>query len=790
MRDNNVQTITFAESHDLIHWRRPSELGPFFNGTYFDIDTAAGYTSPGRWDTIYSIPAPGATQENARDGYPRYGYWTASPTIGTFGFGVTEDGVSWTALESPRMEPPIGAELGAVEYIPFNNGSGGAYFALLGYGWPRTMLTYASPTPAGPFVRAIRNVNVINGSCYYARFFRGPQMEPLVTHQTWTNKGTHVSYISPFKLAALDDAGTLRLKWWAGNERLKDGGSIDTQRDAADPRFFAVRTNISAGEVLEATWTRPEGAAPPVAWPGFLVEVAPGRATVVALQPDGDVMVGDRRDEIGANYSSRPAPVPTHDALADWSFEGGAGSVGTRAADHNGSDIRSGGPGQTSRAQVAHPLDSQGHELDSVAFAFQYVAGYGCHPPDCAGASNLSLRLEDAFDGTLVRTLWRSGPLGNASYDAFTGFSPPVVGRADALAVGWRRQTRLVIEFSNNAKNVQVRVSTLNVTVGWGPKQQGPYAPEATTSVTVGERWTRDLPLGGAATGPPPHPRPVPTRRTGPRPRLAAVAARLLFRRDMLELYLDDILFPVYAMAPSTGRLGTTSDTAVAGVRRWAMDLPSGPFEQPAEEAEEAAAVAAYAGPVRINTTAAMVDATGAPIYDCLEPHIAHFDGAWWAYGFTARNASQQFATTIYSSPDLRAWTRRGFMPTNASLDGDNPQTAVALWYVVFNARAGQYVGYGAFYGKAINVYTSPHPAGPFTFRRRMSGVHGGGAGDMLVFQEGPSDGRAYLVYNAMHPDSGPPWTRFTYVYQVVDRQARLCYHPAFTSAAPAFAAE
>ena len=49
------QTITFAESFDLIHWSRPSPL----NTTYFPIDSSKGYKSPGRWDTIYTVPVPG-----------------------------------------------------------------------------------------------------------------------------------------------------------------------------------------------------------------------------------------------------------------------------------------------------------------------------------------------------------------------------------------------------------------------------------------------------------------------------------------------------------------------------------------------------------------------------------------------------------------------------------------------------------------------------------------------------------------------------------------------------------
>ena len=65
----------------------------------------------------------GKGMENVRDGYPRYGYWTASPLPssnggkgGTFGMGITEDGYNWKALPSPVMLPEaIGAELGAVE---------------------------------------------------------------------------------------------------------------------------------------------------------------------------------------------------------------------------------------------------------------------------------------------------------------------------------------------------------------------------------------------------------------------------------------------------------------------------------------------------------------------------------------------------------------------------------------------------------------------------------------------------------------------------------------------------
>jgi hypothetical protein len=124
------QTITFAESYDLIHWSRPPPL----NSTYFPIDTSQGYKAPGRWDTIYSVPVPGAGRENPRDGYPRYGFWTASPTNGTWGAGITHDGVHWQALPSPTMLPEaIGGEIGAVEYVPYSSGkAGGLWVAMLG----------------------------------------------------------------------------------------------------------------------------------------------------------------------------------------------------------------------------------------------------------------------------------------------------------------------------------------------------------------------------------------------------------------------------------------------------------------------------------------------------------------------------------------------------------------------------------------------------------------------------------------------------------------------------------
>lgn len=58
--------------------------------------------------------------------------------------------------------------------------------------------------------------------------------------------------------------------------------------------------------------------------------------------------------------------------------------------------------------------------------------------------------------------------------------------------------------------------------------------------------------------------------------------------------------------------------------------------------------------------------------------------------------------------------------------------TAIALWYVLYNAKNKEYVGYGSEYGKAIHVYTSPGPIGPFKYKQPLSPVYGY-PGDMLM---------------------------------------------------------
>jgi hypothetical protein len=278
------QNITFAESFDLINWRQKSDNG--FVQSYFDIDTRY-YEDPGRWDCIFSIPLPNATGGNGlRDGYPRYGFWTASPKVGTMGFGITRNGWDWEALPSPEMHPVIKAEVGAVEYFPGSHGSKGKWFAILGHGG---MVTYSADSPEGPYYAATKNYAVLTGNCYFARFFRGVnQSEVLVTHQAFSHAGH--TYIAPYKVADVDAEGTLRFKWWHQNEGLK-GPPLSAP--------LATAVNVSEGVVLEAT-SVVLPAAPPAAGkeleelPGFILGIAgTERVSYVAVTHAGGCIVGE-----------------------------------------------------------------------------------------------------------------------------------------------------------------------------------------------------------------------------------------------------------------------------------------------------------------------------------------------------------------------------------------------------------------------------------------------------------------------------------------------------------------
>ena len=88
----------------------------------------------------------------------------------------------------------------------------------------------------------------------------------------------------------------------------------------------------------------------------------------------------------------------------DFEFADGAASTVSKLPGMT--DIRSGGPGQTTLALVAHPLFSEGHLITGVTVEFQYVSGYGCSTPaTCTNAANVSLAIVDAFNHSVIETV-------------------------------------------------------------------------------------------------------------------------------------------------------------------------------------------------------------------------------------------------------------------------------------------------------------------------------------------------------------------------------------------------
>jgi len=235
------QTIFFAASNDLVHWQRLGNECEF-------VQDERWYEKNGRWDCIWTIPRPGGGL---------YGYWTATPkavTGGRFGFGETLDGVTWKALEPPKVEGVAGGEgeVGAVEKI------GQRYYMMFGIGG--IMVALVADSPQGPFKAAKRNYRLLTGHTYFSRFFPMPD-GVLVNHHSIARNGQ--VYFGTLKSTVLDADGTLRLAWWKGNEKMK-AGPLEVRPPAAgagnDARIAMLQTplDVNKGVILEGSLALPE----------------------------------------------------------------------------------------------------------------------------------------------------------------------------------------------------------------------------------------------------------------------------------------------------------------------------------------------------------------------------------------------------------------------------------------------------------------------------------------------------------------------------------------------------
>jgi hypothetical protein len=201
-------------------------------------------------------------------------------------------------------------------------------------------------------------------------------------------------------------------------------------------------------------------------------------------------------DAPGISWTRAGAPVDVPTAL--WDFARGAAGTGSKLPGQT--DIRSGGPGQTTLALAAAPLASLGHAITAAAVSFEYISGYGCEAGKCSGAANVTLVLVDAVNHTVVATIWESPPLDGASYAPFTGYSKPVAGGARGLSVRWPRRTKLALVLHNNQRNLQIPTASVNMSVTWGGGAPGPWAPAPKPSNAACENiWSRPLANGDVA---------------------------------------------------------------------------------------------------------------------------------------------------------------------------------------------------------------------------------------------------------------------------------------------------
>ena len=281
------QTIFFAESIDLVRWTR---LG---NEYEFRQDER-WYQPNGRWDCIYTIQRPGGGL---------YGYWTATPKAGgrgshpasgCFGFGQSQDGVTWEATPPPETHGVDNGEVGAVEKI------GDKYYMMFGAGG--LMVTLIADKPEGPFHAAEKNFRLLSGHTYFSRFFPMPD-GVLVNHHSIARDGE--VYFAPLKQSMVDSEGTLRLGWWKGNEKMKHEvihvelptGRILANSDTSDSPIIMLGNTFDTdkGVILEGILPLPESK--DSLRSGLYLECGKEHGSAILVDADGAVQLGPMQSD-------------------------------------------------------------------------------------------------------------------------------------------------------------------------------------------------------------------------------------------------------------------------------------------------------------------------------------------------------------------------------------------------------------------------------------------------------------------------------------------------------------
>ena len=278
------QAIFFAESTNLKDWTIRDDI-------VFHQDER-WYVRGGRWDCIAALPRSGG-------GY--YGYWTAHPKDGTFGFGFgkTTDGVHWTALPAPQVDwgifsetRPSHCEVGDVKAV------NGRYYAMLNHSLQNNrgsrMIQLIADRPEGPFVAAERNTAIIEGDVHFARFFQSPSGLLVVQHSMTKEKrttGGWACYATPMKRAVIDDEGIMRLGYWEGNEAMKgEKVEIKPRNTRNGLALQDVELDPMRGFILEGVIQMAQDGETEL--PGLYLGSGEERGTVICVTPKGTSRIG------------------------------------------------------------------------------------------------------------------------------------------------------------------------------------------------------------------------------------------------------------------------------------------------------------------------------------------------------------------------------------------------------------------------------------------------------------------------------------------------------------------
>lgn len=248
------------------------------------------------------------------------------------------------------------------------------------------------------------------------------------------------------------------------------------------------------------------------------------------LRPVLDVITNPRAIAINQAWAGHPgllvenihaAPVPyspsgvvlPSTSPADFGLSGGASVTRGRADSLTSghASIRTGGPGQVSRIQLGAGFVGGGHRLDRVQMQLRVSAGYTPPPGHLKMAPTLRVLLIDAASSKEVRELAKTGPLGNYSWDHFTGYSPPIEVDVRGLDQENEAALALVVEVTNNARNLQLPLDDLadgwKVQLGWVQPEPAAAsvdestgaAPRLADSPIAGQLWAKPLPKGDMA---------------------------------------------------------------------------------------------------------------------------------------------------------------------------------------------------------------------------------------------------------------------------------------------------